>query len=136
VDGEGPEISVEQVSRSRKLDTGIWQVSWRLQNLTDREIEIFSARVPHGKYRSDGIDYHPPIDIGAGQSAEIHMRVACDEGPGSAVENAFLILLAQWSKVKWRIFVRFLVKLDNEGRPATGTASITTQKVGFSGVSD
>jgi hypothetical protein len=107
-----------------------------VENLTDRGIEIFSARVPHGKYRSEGIDYHPPIEIGAGQSAEIHMQVACDEGPGSAVENAFLILLAQWSKAKWRIFVRFLVKLDNEGRPGTGTESITTQKVGFSGVSD
>jgi hypothetical protein len=60
------------------------------------------------------------------------MALSFDELPGSIVENAFLILRVQWRNSQWRIFVRFLVTADSDGRPETRTELITTQPVGFS----
>jgi hypothetical protein len=107
-----------------------------VENLGDEAIAIISARVPHGKFCGKENEFRPRLRIDAGKSAPIELSIACNEAPGSAVENAFLILLTEWSKARWRIFVRFLVQVGRDGTPGTTTELITTQEVGFSGVSD
>ena len=136
VEGSGPQIRVEQVGRSRKLKPGRWLCDWRVDNLTGNAVELFTARVPHGKFRSEERNFEPPLKILGGESARVQMLVRCDELPGTFVENAFLILLIKWLNARWRTFVRFLVTVDSDARPKTRTESITTQRVGFSGVSD
>jgi hypothetical protein len=136
VEGNGPQIRVEQVGRCRKVEPGRWLCDWRVENLTGNAVELFTARVPHGKFRSEERNFGPPLKILGGESARVEMLVRCDELAGTVVENAFLILLIEWLNAQWRTFVRFLVTVDNDGRPKTRTESITTQRVGFSGVSD
>ena len=63
------------------------------------------------------------------------MTVLCDEPAGAVVENGFLILTVAWLKHQWRIFVRLRIVVDKNGSPDTETELISTQRVGFSGVS-
>ena len=136
MDDEGPIIKVEQVGRSSKLKSGVWEVCWRVENLNEEAVEIISARAPHGKYRSPEHEFLPRVKISGSQSARIQLAVSCEEASGVTIENAFLILLVDWLNARWRIFVRFVVTVDGAGRPATKTELITTHRVGFSGVSD
>ena len=136
VEGNGPQIRVEQVGPCRKVEPGGWLFDWRLENMTGNAVELFSARVPHGKFRSEERNFEPPLKILGGESGRVQMLVRCDELAGTVVENAFLILLIEWLDAQWRTFVRFLVTVDSDGRPKTRTELITTQRVGFSGVSD
>ena len=62
------------------------------------------------------------------------MTVSCAEPAGAVIENGFLILLVEWLKDRWRIFVRLRVTINQQGVPETATQLITTQRVGFSGV--
>ena len=104
--------------------------------MTGNAVELFTARVPHGKFRSEERNFEPPLKILGGESGRVQMLVRCDELAGTVVENAFLILGIEWLDAQWRTFVRFLVSVDSDGRPKTRTELITTQRVGFSGLSD
>ena len=53
---------------------------------------------------------------------------------GLVTENAFVIFNVNWSDEPWRIFVRIRVTMNLDGRPETETEAITTQRVGFSGI--
>ena len=136
MDDQGPQIRVEQVGRCASVESGRWLAEWRVENLTADMIELLAARAPHGKYRSRENEFQPRVKISGSQSARIQLAVSCEEAPGVDIENAFLILLVEWLNARWRIFVRFVVTVDDAGRPATKTELITTQRVGFSGVSD
>ena len=98
-------------------------------------MEFVAAWCPHGKFRSDEKTFDPPIPVNAGENTTIEMAVFCDEPAGAIIENGFLILTVEWLNQRWRIFVRLRVIIDENGRPETVTELISTQPVGFSGVS-
>jgi len=131
---DGPKISVEEVSRSRGVESGRWLFEWRIQNLTEEPMKFLAARCPHGQFRSAERFFDPPLHAAAGRNATIEMPVLCDEPAGAVIENGFLILLVEWLDKQWRIFVRLRVTINQQGEPETATELITTQRVGFSGV--
>ena len=67
---------------------------------------------------------------------QFHNLVQCHEPAGLVTENAFVIFHCQWRGEAWRIFVRIRVTVTADGAPETATELITTQKVGFSGISN
>ena len=135
VSDDEPKIAVEELRRSREVENGRWLFEWRIQNLTEQPIKFFAARCPHGQFRSDERFFDPPLHAAAGKKATIEMPVRCNEPAGAVIENGFLILLVEWLDNKWRIFVRLRVIINEEEEPETLTELITTQRVGFSGVS-
>ena len=132
---DGPRVAVEELRRSIEGEHGRWLFEWRIQNLTEKPIKFLTARCPHGQFRSEERFFDPPRDAAAGRNATIEMPVLCDEPAGAVIENGFLILLVEWLDKHWRIFVRLRVIINQEGKPETLSELITTQQVGFSGIS-
>jgi hypothetical protein len=130
-----PKIAVQELRRNREIVADRWLFGWRIQNLTRQPAKFLTARCPHGKFRSDERIFDPLLYVAGGKNATIEMSVLCNEPAGTIVENAFLILLVEWLETSWRLFVRFRVKINEKGEPETATELITTQRVGFSGVS-
>ena len=129
-----PGIAADSLHCKRDSDPGRWSCSWRIQNLTDQSLKLFTIRLPHGQFRSQGREFNPSLEVPPGASARIETSVVCDDQPGAVIENAFLILLCEWQAESWRIFVRVRVTVSPEGQPEPVSELITTQRVGFSGV--
>jgi hypothetical protein len=132
---DGPKIVARQVYRTKGVGSGRWVFGWRIHNLTDQPIEFLAAWCPHGQFRSDKRTFDPPLHIAAGEDATLELTVLCDEPAGAVVENGFLILTCAWLNHRWRIFVRLRTFVDKDGGPDAETELISTQRVGFSGVS-
>jgi hypothetical protein len=133
VNDDGPKIAVEGTSRGRGTGSDHWLFGWSIQNLSPQALALLAARLPHGKFRSQGERaFHPPLELGTGERAQIETAVFCDEPPGSVIENAFLILSAEWQKREWRLFVRLRVTVNEQGQPQSLTEMVTTQEAGFS----
>jgi len=128
----GPKVSVEQISRQAGGASHLWVVGWRIQNLSEKRIELLSARLPHSQFRGEEIELASPPEIMVGESASLELLVECRESPGSVVENAFLILRVFWSGEPWLILARLRVLFDEQSVPRTITEAVTTQPVGFS----
>ena len=131
---DGPKVAVDELSRSRETESGRWMIAWRVQNLADQPLRLLAARCPHGQFRSAERVFDPPLQADAGRAGTIEMSVSCAEPAGAVIENGFLILLVEWLKDRWRIFVRLRVTINQQGVPGRATQLITTQRVGFSGV--
>ncbi len=136
VENEGPKIEVEQVERGASEKLGRWLFKWRLRNVTETPMRLFSVRVPHGKFKAGEREFGPAVKIPAQDQFILDLVVACEEPPNTILENAFLILLVNWQENQWRFFVRLRIRVDQQGAPETITESITVQQVGFSGVSN
>lgn len=132
---DAPNIAVDAIHCTGDVNPGCWSCSWRIQNLTDRSMKLVAARLPHGQFRSEGREFNPSLEVLPGANAAIETSVLCDDPPGAVIENAFLILLCEWQAERWRIFVRLRVTINQQGEPAPVTEAITTQRVGFSGLS-
>lgn len=130
----GPRVQVEQASRRAEPAPGRWLIAWQIQNLGKRPLQILTARLPHGRFRSKERKLTPAPKLSPGESARLEASVACSEAPGTVVENAFLILRVLWQDRPWQVFTRFRVVFDEHGEPETTTELITTQPVGFSTV--
>jgi hypothetical protein len=129
---EGPKIEVEQVERGTSGER--WLFKWRVRNVTATPMNLLSVRVPHGKFKAEERKLGPAIKIAAQDHFILDLVVACQEPPNTIIENAFLILLVDWQKNQWRVFVRLRIMVNEQGQPRTTTESITVQQVGFSGV--
>jgi hypothetical protein len=136
VETDEPSIDVEQVERSRSANSGEWLFRWRVRNQTEKAMRLVSMRVPHGKFKAEECKFVPSVEIAAKDSFLVEVAVTCDEPPDTTVENAFLILLADWQQSQWRFFVRLRIRVNHQGEVDTVTESITSQRVGFSGVSN
>ena len=121
---------------ARDAMTAGWNILWELQNLGAAALTIISARLPHGQFRSPEHCFAPALELAAGASKQFTIFVHCDEPAGLVTKNAFVILRCQWHGEAWRIFIRIRVTVTAEGAPETATELITTQKVGFSGISN
>jgi hypothetical protein len=132
---ESSEIKVEQVERKSADFPGEWLFTWRVQNNTADPMRLLSIRVPHEKFRATEKTFERPLEISVGTSVTFDMTVFCNQPQESIVENAFLILLIDWRQAHWRLFVRLQIRVNKQAMPDTVIASITVQRVGFSGIS-
>jgi hypothetical protein len=136
VASDPPRINLEQIECRRGPEPQQWTVVWRLRSHGAESLEIQSARLPHGKLRGEERRFQPSSSVPAGGTATIELSLTFNETPGTVVENAFLLLLVQYAGTQWRIFIRFRTIANSNGEPDTRTELITTQQVGFSGISD
>ena len=127
----GLRVSVVQVTRRAETETGRWRVAWQVQNLGEEPLQIITARLPHGRFRSKERALTPAPKLSPGDSTRLEASVACHEPPGTVVENAFLILRVLRGDEPWQVFARFRVGFDEQGGPETTAELITTQPVGF-----
>jgi hypothetical protein len=105
-----------------------------VENRGAKRLQILAARLPHGQFKSEELLFAPPLELLPGQGDTFQVSVRCDGPTGPVTENAFVIFQAIWLRESWRIFARIRVVIDPDGRPTATTESITTQKIGFSGV--
>ena len=130
-----PEIVLRQIGAYRAGRSGWCHIRWELQNKTSRAVELIAARLPHGKFKAPEMRFEPALELAPGRRRDLEMEVFCREVPGAVIENAFVILEARYLRQYWRIFARLRVVLDRQAVPQSASESITTQKIGFSGVS-
>ena len=131
-----PKIALRQTALSRDPTTAGWHILWELENLGSAVLTIVSLRMPHGQFKSAEHCFAPALELAAGSGTQFTILVHCDEPAGLVTENAFVIFHCQWRSEAWRIFVRTRVTVAADGAPETATELITTQKVGFSGISN
>lgn len=136
VQSAAPQITLTQVSVEPEEGRGNWRILWRVANLNSQPVELRAVRLPHGQFKSAERRFEPAIGLAAKQDAQFQVFVHCDEPSGLVTENAFLIFQVVRLGEPWRIFARVRVIVNSKGEPATKTESITTQRVGFSGVAD
>jgi hypothetical protein len=130
-----PQIALNQVSVERHRVMECWSIGWRITNRGAERLSVVAARLPHGQFKSEEIRFEPPLELSPDESAQFQTSVRCHETSGLVTENAFVIFHAIWLREPWRIFARVSVVVDAGGKPAAATESVTTQKVGFSGIS-
>ena len=130
-----PTVALRQISVARNAATGCWNIRWQVENLGTDALEINSVRLPHGQFKSAEQHFAPALELAASESRQFQILVHCDEPVGLVTENAFVIFHCRWRGDAWRIFVRIRVDVNGDGKPETATELITTQKVGFSGIS-
>jgi hypothetical protein len=133
---EGPRVAVEPLPTRAGPAPGQWHAAWRVTNQGDRLLELQAAWCPHGRYRAPRWDLAPPPRLLPGETALVETIVACDEPPGTVVENAFVIFRARWGDEPWRILVRLEIRADSRGTPENAVALITTQPIGFAPTGD
>lgn len=134
-EGDGPQIEVRVLAVRPLTETGRWEVAWGIRNRTDQPLLLREAWLPHGRFRGARLRYAPPISIAPAEDVRLETPVACQEEPGSVVENAFLILTAEWGDTPWQIFVRLRVRIDSSGAPRPAVEAISAQPIGFAGPS-
>ena len=125
---------MSQLGAKRDPALGIWSISWAAENTGAQALRLSSVRLPHGQFKSDEMRFTPAIELGPKELTNFEVSVRCDEPQGLVTENAFLIFQTIWRGESWRIFVRVSVVVENDGTPRAKLESVTTQKVGFSGI--
>ena len=130
--GGGPNLRIESLACQARGEAGWWLASWRIQNLDTQAVEILAAWLPHDKFASGRRGFEPPLRLPGNDSLDLELPVACEEVPGSVVENAFLILQVLWGRQPWRVFARQLVSVDSKGSLQHRCETVTVQPVGFS----
>jgi hypothetical protein len=131
-----PKLALRQLTLARDAATNAWNIRWQVDNLGRHALEIVSLQLPHGQFKSDEQHFAPPLELARGESQQFQILVHCQEPAGLVTENAFVILYCHWRGEAWRIFARLRVTVNARGEPETATELVTTQKVGFSGISD
>src|SRR2546430_1829383 len=124
-----PRVAVEPVAVTR-AKPGSWKVRWRIVN-EGEALHLTRIAAPHGLFRSR--DHAIDVALPAGGSFEPQLVIACPEGPGQQIENAFLIVTATDERGAWRILTRMRVRVGNDGVPHPATERIDVQEVNFSG---
>ena len=108
-----------------------WRTVWSIENIGDSVLEIFTARLPHGKFRSEEKVFAPPVAIAPHGNRPIEIEARCGEPPGAEVENGFLILRVAHDGEQWLILTRLRIRMDARGTPGAATELTTVQHVGF-----
>jgi hypothetical protein len=132
-----PQIVLRQVGavRAGALEYWNWNVHWQVENRGEQPLKILAALLPHGQFKAEETRFDPPLDLAPRAHERFQTSVRCHEPGGLVTENAFVIFHVNWSGKSWRIFARVRVEVDDSGVPKATTEAITTQKVGFSGIS-
>ena len=130
-----PAIELQQVSVEWHAAMECWSIDWKIVNKGIGPLKILSVCLPHGQFKAEEQRFDPVMRLDSAESREFDTIVRCKEPEGLVTENAFLIFQVIWSGEPWRIFTRVRVVVDSKGQPKTAVELITTQKIGFSGVS-
>lgn len=127
---ESPRVRVEQVESGRRGRDARWHTTWQLTNEGDFPLSPRGIWLPHGRFRmaEESLDASALVP---GARRTITTRVAFNEPPGAAVENAFLILRVALGDQPWRIFVRLVVWADETGAPVARVELVTSQRAGL-----
>ena len=128
----GPNLRIEAVSCRSAGQLGQWIASWRIQNLERQPTEVLTVWLPHDKFTSERRNFEPPLHLSGMETLALELPVACQEPPGSVVENAFAILQLLRMGRSWRVFARHLVTVDAAGAPQHHCQAVTVQPMGFS----
>jgi hypothetical protein len=131
-----PSIALTQVRLAPDVAAKSWIIRWQIDNLGSDALTITAVQLPHGQFKSAVRYFTPGLEAAPGASERFESLVHCHEPAGLVTENAFVIFHCQWRGEAWRIFVRVRVDVDTTGEPHATTELITTQKVGFSGISN
>lgn len=131
-----PVVLLRQFAAECDGDSGRWRIRWQVENRGAEALTIESALVPHGQFKADEQSFSPPLVLPTSGGAEFFSLVRCAEPAGLVTENAFVIFHCQCRGLPWRIFARIRVTVTPSGVPETRVESITTQQVGFSGISN
>ena len=131
-----PKLGLHQVAATWDAAANGWNIHWQVENLGRERLSIESVWMPHGQFKSAEKRFSPALALPPGESSPIATVVHCQEPAGLVTENAFVIFHCRWDGQDWRVFVRLRVTLQADGEPQTATELITTQKVGFSGLSE
>jgi hypothetical protein len=102
-------------------------------NLGVGPLVVNGAWLPHGRFRAERQELAPPLSLGHAETTRLEFVVACQEAPGTVVENTFVILSVRWRNRPWRVFVRVTVTFGEGGRPRPKTELVTYQAVGIAG---
>lgn len=124
-----PRLRVEPLGLAKRDGDG-WRTIWRVANAEPLAVRLVAAVAPHAKFRGEA---SLERDLRAASSTQFPLVVRVEGAAGSEIENAFVILLIQRGDDHWRVLARLRVPLDDEARPRPRVASITVQRVGFSG---
>jgi hypothetical protein len=127
-----PRVEVEMAGAGTTGAADRWRTVWKIQNVGAAPLQILSARLPHGKFRSEEKKLAPPLDVPSNETGRIEIDARCGEPAGSEVENAFVILRATQEGAPWLILARLRIRIDADGTPRSTTELITVQPVGFS----
>ncbi len=131
-DHQPPELRIESASSCGADKLGRWLMSWRVRNVGREPMEVLSIWLPHDKFASDQTILDPPIRLMPDEDRLLEVPVACNEAPGSVVDNAFVILGLRWMGQPWRAFARQRVTIDADGVPRPNCEAISAHPVGFS----
>jgi hypothetical protein len=131
-----PKIALQQIAVRQDAANGLWTICWQVDNRRGNALIINSVSIPHGQFKSSIRYFAPALELAAGASERFESLVQCHEPVGPVTENAFVIFHCQWGGEAWRIFVRIRVEIQHSGEPRAFNQLITTQKVGFSGISN
>ena len=131
-----PRIALTQVALARDAAAESWIIGWQIDNLGGDGLTIISVQLPHGQFKSAVRQFAPALEVAPGASQRFESVVHCHEPAGLVTENAFVIFHCQWRGEAWRIFVRIRVDVDMTAVPHATTELITTQRVGFSEISN
>lgn len=129
-----PDIALRQTTVARNRVLRCWNIGWQIKNRAGHPLRIDAVRSPHGQYKAEEQKFAPPLNLGSGQQTSFAIPVHCDEPEGLVTENAFLIFHVLWLGEAWRIFARIRVAVNSKGEPHGRVKLVTTQQVGFSGV--
>ena len=127
-----PRLLIEAAYCRAGAVQGQWLAVWRVHNRGREPVVILSTWLPHDKFANPQQDIDPPVRLAPGGSTLLELPVACNELPGSVVENAFVILRLLWLGQLWRAFVRLRVTVDNSRTPQYICESVTVHPAGFS----
>lgn len=106
-------------------------MSWEIRNLSSQALTLVSAHLPHGRLRSERVEFEPELVIGPDAARVLDLQAHCSETPGTGFENAFLLLGVRWKEEPWLVLVRLSVRVKGEGLPETETKLVTVQRAGF-----
>ena len=105
----------------RTDDPGRWQASWRLRAVDD-PVQVLEAWLPHDHFHRPRWRFNPPLIV---DDVLLEAEVACQDLPGSVIENAFLILRTP----DRRVFARLTIVVDGAGVPRQQCEAVTVQEV-------
>lgn len=129
----GPRLEMHPVGPAEGLGNGRWRISWSAENPGLAPLVVHEAWLPHGRFRAHPRRFEPPIRLETGRPCDLTFEVACDEAPGTVVENGFILLRTSWEDAPWRVFVRVTVHVRVGGAPWPVTEAITQQRIQFDG---
>jgi hypothetical protein len=110
-----------------------YEVTWRLENARDDELQIEESWLPHGQFRADRRVYSLPIPLNARDQLLLTREVLYHPAtPGEPVENTFLILQVRSGPSLWRIFARMRVEPRPDGKVEPIVELVTVNPVAAS----